>query len=122
MAPKLDINIISTVFEQIAGAENAGSGGVFCRAACESIERLARPDCITAENMYSLCYAAGCLAAYRLRLKLSYDAAPSFTAGDVKVGEGATATEAAKALYEEAFAAVSHLMRKNGGILLSVRG
>ncbi len=122
MAPKIDINLVSTVFEGIAGADYASDGAVFCRAAADSTERLVKRECITPENMYSICYAAGCLAAYRLRLKLSFDPSPSFTAGDVRVLESGTSADAARALYEEAMRAISHLLRRGDGTLLSVRG
>ena len=122
MKAHLDINRIAEVFSSVINDASAEDSLVFCGSAGESIVDMLRKDADIAENMGSLCYAAACLAVYRYKLKEGLDPIPQFKAGDLTLKETTDAITAAEKMYDDAITKIRHLLKKSGGVFLSVKG
>ncbi len=111
MEYKISIDRVVDCFLELAGTEALSDGRIFCRTAVETVEaRLdSSKDFTSAES--SVAYAAATLAFYRYTLK-NADPESSIKAGDISVTDvSEKAVANAKALMDEAFCAISGLLK-----------
>lgn len=109
----MDVMLVLKAFTMLADltTQEAEQWRPLCHWAVASLFGRLRTDVDLAANQTLLCYAAGTMAYYKYVLRNAvHDGTATFAAGDVKVTDNTHRTvEAAKALYEDAIASVSHL-------------
>ncbi len=118
----LNANEVAQVFGALTGGAAAGEAALLCKSAAESICGRLSDGADIAKNHAALCYAAGCLAAYRFRIKNELDPQPEFKAGDISVKPSGTSLEAAKQLLDDALSGIRHLFKRGEGVACSVGG
>lgn len=118
----LNANEVAQVFGALTGGAAAGEAALLCKSAAESICGRLRGGVDIAKNHTALCYAAGCLAAYRYAMKNELDPQPEFKAGDISVKARPSSLESAKALLDDAIADIRCLFKRGEGVACSVGG